>query len=104
VRRLLLLFHDPYHLGADEARAWIEEEITGILRPDGLRRAKLTRLGIPSSGVGGFDWLLELQAAPGADESPRGDLAEIVADLRLLGMAPQVAIADDDNAIELQAP
>jgi hypothetical protein len=103
VRRVLLLFHDPYHRRAEEARSWLEQEIAAILQPDGLQRAKLTRLDVPSSGHGGFDWLLELQAAPGADESPRGALAAMVGDLRLLGMAPLIAVADDQNAVELEA-
>jgi hypothetical protein len=105
VRRLLLLFHEPRHLRADDARAWVEEQVGEVLHGDGLRRAKLTRLGPRDSrAVGGFDWLLEFPEAPGDGYDPRSSLAAMVADLRLLGMAPLVAVADDQNAVELRAP
>jgi hypothetical protein len=99
VLRLLLLFHDPHHLDADEARAWLHQEIAGVLRSDGVERATLTRLG-DEQARGGFDWLLEFHVAPG--QANRGAVGDMVADLRLLGMSPLVALADDRNALELE--
>jgi hypothetical protein len=101
VRRLLILFHDPYHSDADEARAWLCREVTAVLGRDGVQRATLTRLGDASTQWGGgFDWLLEFDIA--APQDRRGAIGEMVADLRLLGMAPLVATADDRNALELE--
>jgi hypothetical protein len=102
VSRLLVLFHDPYHLHARDAQAWLKQELTDILRRDQLQGARLTRLGAASSQArGGYDWLLELAVEPDAPANPRGAIGELVADLRLLGMAPMVAVADDRNAIDL---
>jgi hypothetical protein len=100
VRRLLVLFHDPYHLNAEEARAWVRQEVAGVLGSDGVRRATLTRVGEASSEAsGGFGWLLEFDVAPG--QNPHGAVRELIADLRLLGMSPLVAVADDRNAVDL---
>jgi hypothetical protein len=102
VRRLLVLFHDPYHLDPDEARAWLRREVSSALSQDGVQQATLTRLGDGSSQTcGGFGWLLEFDVAPG--RKPQGAVRELVADLRLLGMSPLVAIADDRHAIDLDA-
>jgi hypothetical protein len=103
VSRLLVLFHDPYHLRARDAQAWLKQELTELLPPDQLQGARLTRLGTASSqSRGGFDWLLELAVEPEAAVKRRGPIGELVADLRLLGMAPMVAVADDRNAIDLR--
>jgi hypothetical protein len=102
VQRLLVLFHDPYHLDAEEARAWLRGEVLAVLSRDGAQRATLTRLGDRSSQTcGGFDWLLEFGVVPG--RSPHQAVRELVADLRLLGMSPLVAVADDRDAIDLAA-
>jgi hypothetical protein len=102
VLRLLVLFHDPYHSDADEARAWLCREVKAVLGRDGLQRATLTRLGDGSTQWGGgFDWLLEFEVL--APQDRRGAVGEMVADLRLLGMSPVVATADDRNALELEA-
>jgi hypothetical protein len=102
VRRILVLFHDPYHLRAAEAQAWIEAEVAAVMRRDQVRTAKLTRLGEgTSSASGGFDWLLEFGVAPSFTSRPTSAVGEVVADLRMLGMAPLVAVADDRNAVEV---
>ena len=102
MQRLLVLFHDPHHLHSADAQAWLEREVADILERAEIRRARLTRLGgaLSQSG-GGFDWLLELRVAPELGSNPRSIVAEMVADLRLLGMAPTVALADDRNSVEL---
>jgi hypothetical protein len=102
VQRLLVLVHDPYHLDADEARAWLREEVLAVLSRDGAQRATLTRLGEgPPRASGGFGWLLEFGVVPG--RSPHAAVRELIADLRLLGMSPLVAVADDRHAIDLAA-
>jgi hypothetical protein len=102
VPRLLLLFHDPYHLEEGDARAWLRREVEAALRRDQLETARLTRLGSATSQPrGGFDWLLEFSVDRAAT-NPRAAIGELVADLRLLGMAPTVAVADDRNAVDLK--
>jgi len=102
VQRLLVLFHDPYHLDERDAQAWLEQEVASVLRHDQIHRARLTRLGSTFSQTrGGFDWLLEFGVTPGTGVNPRGAVVELVGDLRLLGMQPLVALADDRNSIEL---
>jgi hypothetical protein len=102
VPRLLVLFHDPYHLDEGEARAWLRREVDALLRHDELGEARLTRLGSATSQPrGGFDWLLEFSIDRAA-ANPGHLIGELVADLRLLGMRPTVAVADDRNATELK--
>ncbi len=102
VPRLLVLFHDPYHLNEGEARAWLRQEVDALLVHEELEAARLTRLGSATSQPhGGFDWLLELSVERNAG-NPGAAIGELVADLRLLGMAPTVAVADDRNATDLK--
>ena len=102
--RLLVLFHDPYHLRAPDAQAWLKQELTDVLRRDQLQGARLTRLGSDSpQSRGGFYWLLELNVDPETAGKRGGAIGELVADLRMLGMAPMVAVADDRNSIDLRA-
>jgi hypothetical protein len=106
VPRLLVLCRHPYHLRRQEAQAWLSQEVETVLRRDELQRATLTRLQSPSSqSSGSCEWLVEFQLGIGASPtamSRGGALAELVADLRLLGMAPMVVLADDAEAVELR--
>jgi hypothetical protein len=106
VPRLLLLCRHPYHLRRDDAQAWLRREFEAVLRRDQLQGARLTRLRIPSSrSSSSCDWLVEFPLETVA--SSRGlvqgtAFREVVADLRLLGMAPIVVLADDSGAVELR--
>jgi hypothetical protein len=102
VPRLLVLFHDPYHLDEGEARAWLIRELDTVLDRDHLDAARLTRLGTANAQPrGAFDWLLEL-AVDRDPASPGPAIRDLVADLRMLGMAPMVAFADERNAVEVR--
>jgi hypothetical protein len=106
VARLLVLCRHPYHLRREEEQAWLRHEIEQVVRHDDMGGATLTRLGDPSPQFSrSFDWLVELSldeelytAALGRG----GACAELLADLRLLGMAPAVALADAREAIEVK--
>jgi hypothetical protein len=108
VPRLLVLCRQPYHLHRQEAQGWLRQEIEEVLRRDELPAARLTRLGSLSAGwESGFDWLLEFRVEAGGMSTatePSGAFCELVADLRLLGMAPAVVLADDRGAVELHRP
>jgi hypothetical protein len=103
---VLVLCRHPYHLRRQEAQAWLSQEVETVLRRDELQRARLTTLRSPfSQSSTSRDWLVEFQLHAGASSramSRGGALAELVADLRLLGMAPMVALADDAEAVELR--
>ena len=104
--RLIVLCRHPYHVPRDDAEPWLRQELATVLRREGLNCASLTRLTNPShEWARDFDRLLEFRVRGGRFTSamgPGGACAELLADLRLLGMEPAVAVADDRDAVELQ--
>ena len=106
--RLLVLCQHPDHLPHEEAEAWLGQEVESVLGNEELREARLTRLGPASpQGASSFDWLVEFPLEAGSDSAALqrgGALSDLIGDLRLLGMAPAVLLADDDSALELQWP
>ncbi len=105
VARLLVVCRHPYHLPRDDAQAWLRAELEAVVHRDGLDGATITRLGNPSAAwPRDFDWLIEFRLDAGlfaAALGRGGACAELLADLRLLGMAPATALADAREAIEL---
>lgn len=99
VSRLLVVWTRPRHLSTAEADDWVEPAIARLTGLDGLARAELTVL--ESAAVRywrEWDWLLELRLAPGVDRQEwltNDAWIDWIADLRLLGMRPQVMVADD---------
>lgn len=76
-----------------------------VVRHDSLGGATLTRLRDPSPQRSrSFDWLVELvdEQLYTAALGRGGACAELLADLRLLGMAPAIALADAREAIEVE--
>jgi hypothetical protein len=107
VPRLLVLCRHPYHLRDQDAQAWLSEEIEAVVRRDGLQGARLTRLANPPSShsASSSGWLVEIRLGTAATVTAMrrgGAFGELVADLRLLGMAPMVIVPDDRSAIELR--
>jgi hypothetical protein len=103
--RLLVLCRLPYHLPPKDAEAWLTQELETVLQRDGLEGATLTRLGNPSAQwTRSFDWMIEFHLAglASAAMGRGGACAELLADLRMLGMAPAVALVDDRTVIRLQ--
>ena len=106
VPRLLVLCRDPYHLPRGDAQAWLRLKLEAVMRRDEIRAARLTRLRPASEEwSSSFNWLVELRLEAGSSSTAlrrSGALRDLVADLRLLGMAPTVALADDADALELR--
>jgi hypothetical protein len=104
--RLLVLCRHPYHLSREEAAAWLEQELERVLHADELEGATLTPLASPcAQGTREWDWLIEFEGGrPVHPVSGRSACGELLADLRLLGMAPAAALADGREAIELRRP
>jgi hypothetical protein len=103
--RLLVLCRRPYHLPPKEAEAWLRQELEAVLQRDGLEGATLTRLENPSAQwTRSFDWLIEFRLSGLASTAMGrgGACGELLADLRLLGMEPAVALADERVAIPLR--
>ena len=103
VPRVLVLWSRPDHLSAEEAERWARAELRAVVASDGVRSAKLKRLDPASPRYGGgLHWLLELEVAGPARECvENGRFAEWLGDMRLLGMRPEVVVAD--HTIDLQA-
>jgi hypothetical protein len=106
VLRLLVLCRHPYHLRDADAQSWLSEQLEAVVRRDGLQGATLTRLANPPSShsASSSGWLIEIRlgtAATATDMQRGGAFGELIADLRLLGMAPIVIAPDDRSAVEL---
>jgi hypothetical protein len=103
VARLLIFWTQPPHLSAAEANAWVHGELRNVTGVAGVERAELTRLRSASGRFGApHDWMLELHLATGAapaDCVAAEPCAEWLGDLRLLGMAPVVVVADGEGAV-----
>ena len=105
--RLLLLCRRPRHLNREEAEVWLRQQLETVLERDELRLAKLTDLENDcSEWTRNWDWLIEFEVGNGALLVTLGSgsaCAELLADLRLLGMSPEVALALDRTAIEVRS-
>lgn len=108
VTRLIVLCERPRHLTRDQAIEWFREA-TACLRVGGgpVKAVRLTELESPSIRWGrSWDWLLEVELASVEaagelmSDGPGGDL---LADLRLLGMHPAVAVASPTRTTDLGA-
>jgi hypothetical protein len=102
---LLLLCRHPDRFSPQDAEAWLTQELDWVVRRDNLDGATLTALyNLGEDWTRPFDWLIEFRLSEGsftAALAPGGGCGELVADFRLLGMTPVVALADSKNAIEV---
>lgn len=105
--RVVVLWTRPYHLSAEEATAWAQQEVSRLLSVDGVARAELTRLqSVPERYPRACDRILELHLAPGVDPSScaaAAACAEWLADLRVLGLRPSVLLADKKIPVPAEA-
>jgi hypothetical protein len=95
--RVILLIERPPHMGSEETAAWLRQELTELARDRGVRRISVSRLEGMSTGRGSADWLVELdcadrESAEHAASSP--SFTALYGDLRLIGMRPSVALAN----------
>jgi hypothetical protein len=100
VARLLIFVERPRHVGADEAKAWLERELAA-LGGDGVDRIQL--MPVVSASLRFSDtwsWMVQmdcrdLEAA--RDAIRKGPALMLLGDLRLLGMRPCVALLEDGS-------
>jgi hypothetical protein len=104
VNRLLVLWTHPLRRSDQEVEDWLREEAVRLHRVPAVRRLALTRLARASDRhARPADWLLEIEL----DSDVRGEdcvddplFAQWLGDMRLLGMRPQVVLADRTQIIE----
>jgi hypothetical protein len=97
VPRLLIVWSRPHHLTREETSRWVHGEVGTLLDGAGTRSGELRRLESASPRHGcDWHWLLDLDvAAPASTFVDEGAGAQWLADLRLLGMRPQVMVVGD---------
>jgi hypothetical protein len=105
VSRLIVLCERPKHLSAEEALTWFRRATDGLVGRDGIEAVSLTALeSVSLRWARSWDWLIEVELPDSGTarrlvgETPWG---ELLADLRLLGMRPCVAVADRARATPL---
>jgi hypothetical protein len=96
VSRVLVLVQRPYHLTDQESEQWLHSQAAEFAQLGGVRSVDVVRLESASwKFAREGDWLLELHIERG--EHPARILNEptcvaLLADLRVLGMRPSVAV------------
>ena len=98
VARLMILVQHPQHVSSDEAEAWLQAELQAIGGP-GVLRVQLKRLGSPSLRFSEtWTWMVEIDCRDveaARDAVQQGGGRAFLADLRMLGMRPSVALVED---------
>jgi hypothetical protein len=104
VARLMLFVRRPYVLSEEDAARWMREQASTLARVSAVDRVELIRLQAPAlHGGGDCEWLIEMHFERGEDaaRAARDDACrDLVADLRLLGMRPQLVVADGAERLE----
>jgi hypothetical protein len=104
IARLMLFVRRPYHLSQEEADRWMRAEAAPLARAAAIRSVEVSRFRSPGApGGSDWDWLIEMtfedpdEAARAAREQACRDL---VADMRLLGMRPSLALVDGTRPLD----
>jgi hypothetical protein len=98
--RLMIFVQRPRHVSAAEAEDWLRGELEPV-GGDGIRGIELKRLVSPGLSFSDtWSWMIELDcrdtdAARRAVEDGPGLM--LLADLRLLGMRPSLALVEDGD-------
>jgi hypothetical protein len=106
VTRLILLCERPRHLARDEAVAWFTRATGQLAASPGVRELLLTELESASlRWTRTADWMVEAELERDVDPRRLVDTEpwrDLLADLRLLGMRPSVAVADPERVSDLR--
>jgi hypothetical protein len=96
----MIFVEHPRHVSTEEAEAWLERELEP-LRGDGIERVRLRRLRNGSLRFAqSWAYMVELDCHD--TEAARATMQEgagltFLADLRLLGMRPSMALVEDSD-------
>jgi hypothetical protein len=99
---MILLCSCPRHLAPGELADSLERSVAALAGHADVTRVRMTELASASlRWARMFDWMIEAELAGTAD--PRDVVAspewrEALADLRLLGMRPSLAVADNESS------
>jgi hypothetical protein len=98
--RLMIFVQRPRHVSAEEAEDWLRRELEPVAG-DGVRSVELRRLASPGLRFSDtWSWMVELDCRD-ADAARRaleeGPGLMLLADLRLLGMRPSLALVEDGD-------
>ena len=100
--RIIVLCERPRQLSAEDALTWLRRAIAGLADGDAVTGIRVTELeSVSLRWARSWDWLIEVDL--GASGNARRLVTEtawgeLLADLRLLGMRPSVAVADPARA------
>jgi hypothetical protein len=100
VARLMIFVERPRHVTSEEAEAWLERELAalGSNEVDGIRLKRV--VGASPRICDTWSWMVQIdcrdvEAARAAICS--GPAMALLADLRLLGLRPSVALVEDGS-------
>ena len=98
VARLMLFVRRPSGLSEEDALRWMRVQAGPLAAVPRVARVEVTRLQAPAlRGGTDWEWLIEMHCDRGEDavRAARDPACrDLVADLRLLGMQPNLVIAD----------
>jgi hypothetical protein len=98
VSRMILLCSRPRHLSSGDVTDALARALPGLAGGPHVAAVRMTPVrGASLRWSPMFDWLIEAELADGADPTVIVDSSawrDALADLRLLGMRPSVAVAD----------
>jgi hypothetical protein len=95
VRRILLLCEQPPRLGRREAGAWLRDALAGVARADGVGDVRLVALEQAGRAPHPWEWMARIEvgdATAPEDVVASARFAELLGDLRIVGMRPEVVI------------
>jgi hypothetical protein len=100
----MLFVRRPYHLSQQEADRWLRAEAAPLAQAAAVMSVEVSQLRSPGArGASDWDWLIEMsfEDADEAARAARDDACrDLVADLRLLGMRPSLALVDGTSPLE----
>jgi hypothetical protein len=101
----MLFARRPYHLSQEEADRWMRTEAAPLAEAAAVRTVEVSQLRSPGAHTGDdWDWLIEMtfEDADDAAQAAREHVCrDLVADMRLLGMRPSLALVDGTRPLEI---
>jgi len=105
---VLVLCCRPTYLSPGTAEEWLRTEVAVLLAESVVVQIQITTLLSASSTWGrAWDYLITIDLRDGASASAAisaGACADLLGDLRQLGMQPHVIVATDERTVVLRGP